>query len=156
MLGQPQGTWETVDRQQRRKVGDLIILMDEVGLTLIEQTGDDAERLVLRRGQPQFLAQFLEMIGADDGLTRIDVGPGGVLEIEVARDAANARIERVISFGIIGIVARRRGLAVEIGPGIGQVPVADLTFDRHRGLHEPVAAELRRKMLDLQITDTRV
>jgi hypothetical protein len=80
------------------------------------------------------------VIGTDHVLARIDVVARGIVEIEIARDAADRMIEVIIGFGIIGIIGRREILPIEIVAAIGQVPVADLALDRQRRLDEAVAA----------------
>ena len=69
----------------------------------------------------------------------IDVA-GGVVVIEVVRQAAVALIGRVIGVGVIGIVADRVGRPVHVGAGIGDVEIGDLALDRQRGLRELVLA----------------
>ena len=127
--GQPQCARTAVDRQQGREIGDLIILKNLVALPLVKQPADKAQALILRRCDAQLLAQLLEMIRTDNLLARADRIARRIREIEIARYAANRGIERIIGLGIIGIVARLVGLAVEIGTRIGDIPVADFPLD---------------------------
>ena len=93
------------------------------------------------------------MVAADYLLTWVDRPSGIVAVIEIASQPTRGGIEAVIRLGIIGVIARLVGFAVEIGTGIGQVPIADLALDRQPRLDEAVAAEFGEEMLDLEVAD---
>ena len=80
--------------------------MDEVLLVLIESAADDPERPIRRRCEAQLLAEFLEVVGADDKLLRRDRVAGRVVEIEVVSKAAHVFVKPVISVRIISVVRR--------------------------------------------------
>ena len=132
-----------VDRDVGPEVCHLIVLGNQVRLELIEQPADDAEALVRRRGEAQFLAELGEMVVADDVLRRIDQVPRIVVEVEILGDAAVPGIQRIVLLGIVGVVGRAVDDAVEIRPGIGQVEAADLAGHRQRRLDEAVVVIFR-------------
>ena len=156
LLGQPQGAGRAVDRYVGAETGDLVVLVDRIRLPLHEQPGDDAERLVAGRGDAQFVAHLLEVIGADHPLARIDGVAGIVEEVEVAGEPADAGIVRIVSLGIVGVVARLQVLAIEIGARVSHVPVAELALDRQRRLDEAVVAVFGIEVLDLKVADQRI
>ena len=156
LLGKPQRTGVAVDRQVVGQAGHPVILVDVVRLALVEQARDDPQPLAGGRGDAQFLAGLLEMIGADDALARVYRLAGIVGEIEIAGEPAHRGIERVIGLGIIGIVAGLGVAAIEIGAGIGEVPVPQLALDRQRCLDEAIAAIFGEEVLDLQVAYLRV
>ena len=156
LLRQPQGARVTVDRQIVRQPGDLVILVDQVALPLEECARDDTETVGRWRRDAKLLARLLEMVGRQDALARVDLLPGIVLEIEIAGDPADRMVQLVIDLRVIGVI-RRLGIApVQIGAGIGHVPIADLALDRQRGLDEAVAAIFGEEMLDLQVADAGI
>src|SRR4051812_8567200 len=82
---------------------------------------------------------------------------GIVREIEIAGNAAEARIESIIGLGIIGIIVGRVDPSVEIRPGISDVESADPALDGERGLGEAVMVALgAEEMLDLEGAEARI
>ena len=130
--------------------------MDRVRLALEEQPADEAQWLVLRRSNTQLLAELLEVVGSDHPLARIDRDPGRILIVEPVGQSALVFVIAVIGFGVVGIVVFGIGLAIEIGTGIGHIPVADLALDGQRCLDELVVAEIRVEVLIHQLAHGRI
>jgi len=128
---------------------DDVILDDAVSLPLVKQAGDQAQALVRRRGE----AQFVRLLGK--GIVRPDILVGiNQVPIIVVEKGAVA-VQRVVEIGVIGIIEFAVDLALHVGAGISHVEIGDLAFDGQRRLPPFVVVALGVELHRLELAKPR-
>ena len=116
-----------------------------VGLALVKETGNHAEAIVSRRGQPRFLREFGVVLRGEDRL-------GGIKKPAVSVREVRGSRKLVISDRVIGIIERRVDPPLEIPARIDQIEIADLALYGQRSLIKAVKIAGWPEIRNLQIS----
>ncbi len=131
-----------------------VLFPDVVQLPLNEHAGGAFDRQVLRRGQPQLMAPFLEVAFRDHQFLRHD---GMASRKGRAAGPVRAGGEyAIVELRVIAVVGNRMDGALHVSTRVHEIEVADFPLDRQRRLHERIRRVFRAEMCDQEIADRGV